>query len=78
MAKTNIAGHPIDETVLLRPGVMHREADFHGNAKHYALPPEAPERAEKGDLGLTVIAGLESKPLEQPEPPFVNLRSDKE
>lgn len=57
---------------------MHREADYHGNAKNYALPPEHPERAEKGDLGLSVIPGLETKPLEQPEPPFVNLRKDKE
>ncbi len=46
---------PVDQPVVLRPGVMHREADSLSDAKHYALPPEHPERAAKGDLGF---AGL--------------------
>ena len=65
---------PIDEPVLLRPGVMHREADFHGNGKFYALPPEHPERADKGDLGLSNIPGLESRSLSHAGTPFANLR----
>lgn len=64
------AGIPLDTPILLRPGVMHREADYHGNAKHLALPPEHPERADKGDLGETVIPGLETKPLSHPGLPF--------
>jgi len=46
---------PVDQPVLLRPGVMHREADRHSSMVHYALPPEHPERTAKGDLGF---AGL--------------------
>jgi len=67
-------GIPIDEPVLLSPGVMHREADFHGNAKHYGLPPEAKLRADKGDLGLSVMPGFECRPLTKPGTPY-NLKS---
>jgi hypothetical protein len=49
---------------------MHREADYQGNAKYLALPPEAAERAAKGDLGEVVMPGLETKPLEHPGLPF--------
>jgi len=67
-------GHPIDEPVLLRPGVMHREADFHGAASHYALPPEHAERADKGDLGLEKIPGFDSRAsFESPGEPFASL-----
>ena len=74
MANAIIAGHPIDEPVRLRPGVTHREADFHGNAKHMAIPPEHPERAKKGDLGLSVIADFASRALSHVGLPFKNLR----
>lgn len=64
MAKNSTqVGHPIDQPVLLRPGVMHRESDFHGSMKHYALEPEHPERTKKGDLGLTDIQDFESRSL---------------
>jgi hypothetical protein len=63
-------GIPTDSPVIERPGVMHREADFHGNAKWLALPPEDPERARKGDLGETIIPGLETEPLSHPGLPF--------
>jgi hypothetical protein len=62
-------GMPVDEPVVLRPGVMHRESDYPGNAKWYALPPEAPERAEKGDLGNSIIPGFEPRPLGVPGAP---------
>ena len=57
MAKSFIgnASIPVDTPVEIRPGVMHRESDFFAAAKRYALPPEAPERTQKGDLGF---AGL--------------------
>lgn len=61
---------PTDTPILIRPGVMHRETDYHGNGKYYSLPPEHPERAAKGDLGNSVIPGFESKPLEHPGLPF--------
>lgn len=64
---------PVDEPVLLKPGVMHREADYHGNAKYYALPADAPLRLAKGDLGLENIAGFESRALEHPGLPFAKL-----
>jgi len=64
------AGIPTDEPILLRPGVAHREADYHGNAKFYALPPEAPERADKGDFGEMSIPGLEPRPLTHNGLPF--------
>jgi hypothetical protein len=74
MARTSTAGHPTDVPVLDRPGVMHREADFHGNAKWYALEPDSPERREKGDLGLTTIKDFEPRPLSHAGSPFANLR----
>jgi hypothetical protein len=71
MARTfSNVGIPTDEPKILRPGVMLKESDFHGNAKHLALPPEHPERANKGDLGLNIIPGLESKPLSYSDLPF--------
>lgn len=70
-------GMPVDEPVLLEPGVMHREADFHGNAKFYTLPPEAKRRADKGDLGLSVIKDFDPRPLSHSGVPFVNLRKGK-
>lgn len=72
MAKNNTqVGHPVDQPVLLRPGVMHRESDCHGSGKHYALPPEHPERAKKGDIGLSDIADMPSRPLSHAGLPFV-------
>lgn len=71
------AGIPTDEPVLERPGVMHREADFHGNAKYLSLPPESPERASKGDLGNSIIPDFDSKPLSHSGLPFTNLRDGK-
>lgn len=67
-------GIPVDEPVLLEPGVMHREADYHGNAKFYTLPPEDPLRANKGDLGLSVIPNFDSRALSHDGVPFANLR----
>ena len=72
MAKNNPnIGQPVDQPILERPGVMHREDDFHGNAKHYGLPPEHPERARKGDLGLTDIQDFPSRSLSHTGLPFV-------
>ena len=70
MAKAFIgnASIPVDTPVEIRPGVMHREADFHGAAKLYGLPPEHPERTQKGDLGF---GGL-GPPVDVS--PFSNLR----
>jgi hypothetical protein len=67
------ASIPHDEPKEIRPGVMHKEDDAPGNQKWYALPPEAPERTSKGDLGF---AGLKpSKPsFESSGEPFANLR----
>ena len=72
MAKNNPnIGQPVDQPILLRPGVMHRESDWHGSAKHYALSPEHPERAKKGDLGLMDIQDFPSRPLSHAGLPFV-------
>ena len=70
-------GQPVDQPILLRPGVAHRETDFHGNDKWYALPPEHKERADKGDLGLSVIPGFDPRPLSHSGLPFANLRKGK-
>ncbi len=65
---------PADEPIVLRPGVMHREADFHAGARHYALPPEHPERAAKGDLGFAGLPPPDHS-FESPEAaPFDKLR----
>ena len=72
MAKNNTqVGHPIDTPISIRPGVVYRESDYHGNAKHLALPPEHPERSEKGDFGLESIQDFESRPLSHTGKPFV-------
>lgn len=70
MARTVAMTYPLDQPILLRPGVMHREADFHGSAKWYALPPEAAERTAKGDLGLSSIKNFESRALTSAGAPF--------
>lgn len=68
------ASIPHDEPVLERPGVTHREADFHGSAKNLALPPEHPERAAKGDIGGTGRPPSDYS-FESAAPfPFANLR----
>jgi hypothetical protein len=69
-------GQPVDQPKMIRPGVMHAEADAPGNSKWYALPPEHPERAAKGDLGELVMPGFESKPLSHPGLPFAGLRKE--
>jgi hypothetical protein len=70
MAKNSPNGRPIDQPIVLRPGVMLREADFHGSAHHLAIPPEHPERTDKGDLGLTSIPDFEPRPLSHSGLPF--------
>lgn len=77
MAKDVTMTYPLDTPRMIKPGVSQHEADFHGSAKWYALPPEAPLRQEKGDLGLSVIKDFDSKPLTTPGAPFANLRGGK-
>jgi hypothetical protein len=64
---------PTDEPILIRPGVMHREDDFHGSAKHYALPPEHPERTAKGDLGFAGLPAPTHSFESGDAAPFANL-----
>lgn len=52
---------PGDVPKILRPGVSHREADYHGAAHQLYVSPEHPERAAKGDLGMDVIADFGSR-----------------
>lgn len=69
MASANVnRAIPTDEPVLIRPGVVHREADFHGSAKWLTLPPEAKERTDKGDLGFGGMAP--PRPLSHGGKPF--------
>jgi hypothetical protein len=77
MAKATYSPVPLDQPREIRPGVMHRETDWQGSGKWYALPPEAPERAAKGDLGLSTIKDFESRPLTSAGLPFRNLRGGK-
>lgn len=70
MARTVAMTYPLDQPILLRPGVMHREADWHGRDAWYALPPDHPERARKGDLSMTNIKDFESRALTSPGAPY--------
>lgn len=70
MARTVAMTYPLDQPILLRPGVMHREADWQGGGRWYALPPDAPERAQKGDLSMTNIKDFESRALTSPGAPY--------
>lgn len=70
------SGMPVDVPGITKPGMLYREGEQPGAAKHLALPPEAMERAAKGDLGFG--------PLDQtftscygamdPAKPFKNLK----
>jgi hypothetical protein len=65
-------GMPVDQPLVERPGLIHREADAPGNARHLAREPEAPERQDKGDIGW---ADLEPpRPLTHGGLPFKNAR----
>ena len=77
MAKDTTAGFPLDQPREIRPGVMHRESDWQGSGKWYALPPDHPERTAKGDIGLGTIKDFEPRPLTSPGLPFTNLRGGK-
>ena len=68
MAKGDYNGMPVDEPIILRPGVTHRESDYPGSMKHLALEPEHEERKKKGDLGLSNIPDFEPRPLTGPKP----------
>jgi hypothetical protein len=48
-----------------RPGVMYRESDVPGAAKHLYLPPESELRAHKGDLGMDHMANFESRATDE-------------
>ena len=71
--------YPLDEPVILRDGVTHREADFHGSAHWLYVSPEHPERAAKGDLGMAHIKNFEPRYSfeSQGRLPYKNLRKGK-
>lgn len=77
MAQSTYSPVPLDQPREIRPGVMHRETDWQGSAKWYALPANHPERTAKGDLGMDPIPGFEPRPLTTPGLPFGNLRGGK-
>lgn len=70
MARTVAMTYPLDQPIVLRPGVKLREADWQGGGRWYALPPDAPERAAKGDLSMTNIKDFESRALTSPGAPY--------
>lgn len=70
MAKMVQFTYPLDQPRTSRQGFLTNETDAPGNAKWLALPPEAPDRAEKGDLGLSQIKDFESRALTSPGLPF--------
>lgn len=59
----------------IAPGVMYRERDFVGNASIITVPPEAPVRQEKGDIGWASMAP--PRPLQSGGVPWKNLRKGK-
>lgn len=72
MARTVAMTYPLDKPIEIRPGVMHREADFHGfTGRWYALPPEAADRARNGDLSMTTIKDFEPRALTSPGAPYL-------
>jgi len=68
---------PHDEPVLIRPGVTHREADFHGSMKQIALEPEHPERAAKGDVGFASMKPSDYSFESEAPFPFANLKKQR-
>lgn len=71
MARTIAMTYPLDKPIEVRPGVMHRETDYHGSAKWYALPPESPERSRGGDLSMTSIKDFAPRALTSAGNPFI-------
>lgn len=62
---------------------MHRESDFHGNAKWYTAvnEPDSPLRQAVGDLGESVMHDFDSRALPAEDgvaPPFVFASSEPE
>lgn len=66
-----------ESPIIERPGVIDREKDFWDNPEAIDVPPEHPERAAKGDLGMQHIPDFEPRPLTTPGLPFKNLRGGK-
>jgi hypothetical protein len=74
MAKTPQMTYPLDTPRVNDQGLLAPERDMLGNAKWLTMPPEAPVRAAKGDLGLSYIQDLPSRPLTSPGLPFILKR----
>lgn len=64
-------GIPVDETPKIRDGISRRESDCFAFGSKLAVPPENKDRADAGDLSMTVITDFEVKDVA----PFKNLRS---
>jgi hypothetical protein len=74
MAQTMFMSYPLDRPRVIRPGVLYREADWHGGSWPMATTPEMPDRARAGDLSMTNIKGLESRALTSPGAPYILKR----
>lgn len=74
MAKTPQMTYPIDVPRVNAEGDFAPEKDMLQNAKWLAKSPESPQRASKGDLGLSFIKDFESRPLTTPGLPFIITR----
>lgn len=77
MAQSVMMTYPLDTPRTIAPGELAPERNAPGNAQWLSLPPEAPQRAAKGDLGMSVIKDFDSRPLTSPGAPFTNLRGGK-
>lgn len=70
MARSVQMTYPLDQPHTERQGFFNAEVNAPGNAKWLALPPEAADRAQKGDLGLSHIKDFDSRALTAPGLPF--------
>lgn len=77
MAQSVLMTYPLDTPRTVAPGELAPERSAPGNAQWLTLPPDAPLRTAKGDLGLANIRDFESRALTSPGAPFANLRGGK-
>lgn len=74
MAQTVFFTYPLDTPRQIRPGVLYREADWHGSDRWAAVPEGSADNLRAGNLSTANIPNFESRPLTTPGAPYVLKR----
>lgn len=74
MAQTMFMTYPLDTPRTIRPGVLYREADWHGSDRFAAVPEGSDDARRAGNLSTANIPNFESRALTTPGAPYVLKR----